>query len=99
MDERRVWMEAHGVVDIGPRNILHMPGNLVVDAIRRGEGVGITGRTWFEDDIASGRVVALFEEEQEAGLGYWMVSRPGPHRPPLKAFMRWVREEATSGPS
>ena len=99
MDERRVWLEAHGVEDSGSRNILHMPGNLVVDAIRRGEGVGITGRAWFEEDIAAGRVVELFDEEQDECLGYWMVSRPGPHRPPLKEFMRWVRAQATEAPS
>lgn len=96
MDERGVWLKAHGVEDSGPRNVMHLPGNLMVDAIRRGEGIGITGRAWLEDEIASGCIVALFEEEGEAGLGYWMVTRPPPHRPPLKAFMRWVR--AQGGP-
>ncbi len=93
MDERGVWLKAHGVEEEGPRNVLHMPGNLVVDAIRRGEGVGNVGRTWLEHDVAEGRVVTLFDDETTSDLGYWMATRPGPHRKPLKAFLSWVRAE------
>ena len=93
MDERGVWLKAHGVEEEGPRNILHMPGDLVVDAIRRGEGVGNVGRTWFEKNIAEGHVVTLFDDHTTSHLGYWMALRPGPHRAPLKAFIRWVRDE------
>ena len=95
MDERGVWLRAHGIEETGPRNVLHMPGNLVIDAIRRGEGVGNTGRTWFEKDVAEGTVVTLFDDGTTSDLGYWMVYREGVHRPPLKAFMRWVRGEAS----
>jgi len=66
MDERRVWLKAHGVDESGPRNVLHMPGNLVIDAIRRGEGVGNVGRTWFEEDVAKGTVVTLFDNDASA---------------------------------
>lgn len=96
MDERGVWLKAHGIEDSGSRNILHLPGNLVIDAIRRGDGVGNTGRTWFEKDIAEGRVVTLFDDDTTSHLGYWMAYRPSPHRPPLKAFLRWVRAELKS---
>jgi len=88
MDERGVWLKTHGVEESGSRNILHMPGNLVVDAIRRGEGVGNVGRTWFEKDVAEGRIVTLFDDDMRAHLGY-----AGVHRPPLKAFLSWVRQE------
>jgi LysR family glycine cleavage system transcriptional activator len=94
MDERRVWLKAHGVDESGPRNVLHMPGNLVIDAIRRGEGVGNVGRTWFDEDVSKGTVVTLFDNDASADLGYWIVTRPAPHRPPLKAFLRWVKAEA-----
>ena len=93
MDERGVWLRAHGVEEVGTRNVLHMPGNLVVDAIRRGEGVGNTGRTWFEKDVAEGTIVALFDDDCTSNLGYWMAHRLGPHRAPLKAFLKWVRKE------
>ncbi len=94
MDERRVWLKAHGVEEEpGARNILHLPGHLILDAIRRGEGVGNTGRTWFTDDIARGEVVALFDDGEATDIGYWIVTRPPPHREPLKAFLKWVRAE------
>ena len=38
------------------------------------------------DDLASGRLVALFEEEADPDLGYYMVYRPAPHRQPLAAL-------------
>ena len=97
MDERGVWLRAHGVEDTAPRNVLHMPGNLVVDAIRRGQGVGNVGRTWFEDDVANGSIVTLFDDDTTSDLGYWMVVRPGIYRPPLESFMRWVRAEIAGG--
>jgi LysR family glycine cleavage system transcriptional activator len=105
MDERAVWLKAHGVDEAegAGRNILHLPGNLILDAIRRGEGVGNTGRTWFTEDIAAGRVVALFDEDDATDIGYWIVTRPPPHREPLKAFLKWVRAEicdaSNAGPS
>jgi len=95
MDERGVWLAAHGVEDIGQRNVMHVPGYLVLDAVRRGEGIGIVGHTWLEEDIAAGRIVSLFSEETGPDIGYWMTYRPGPHRAPLKAFLRWVRREAS----
>jgi len=85
MNERAVWLKAHEVEECGPKNVLHVPGNLVVDAIRRGEGIGNVGRTWLEQDVAEGKVVSLFDDHATAQLGYWMAYRPGVHRPPLKA--------------
>jgi len=95
MDDRAVWLKAHGVEEEEgvARNILHLPGNLILDAVRRGEGVGNTGRTWFAEDVAEGRVVALFDDDDATDIGYWIVTRPPPHREPLKAFLKWVRAE------
>ena len=93
IDEWRVWLEAHGVAYPENPNVAHMQGNLVLDSIRRGQGVGITGREWVKDDIAEGRLIALFEEEQESDVGYYLAYRPGPQRLPLKKFLRWVRAQ------
>lgn len=93
-DELRVWMASNGVEDVKIRNIAHMPGNLMIDAIRRGEGIGITGRAWLADDINAGRIVTLFDREQSPDLGYYIAYRPGVPRPALKAFLRWIKSEA-----
>ena len=75
-DELRVWMAAQGVEDACPRTVDHMPGHLMLDAIRRGQGIGITGRAWIAEDIAAGRIVTLFDREQSSDLGYWLCHPP-----------------------
>ena len=46
-----------------------------------------------ERELASGRLKVLFEESRP-GLGYYIVTRPGVMRPPLKAFVAWLRRHA-----
>lgn len=88
------WMRDHGVV--GPREdtLTHLPGHLVLEALRNGEGVSISTRVNVERDIESGRLAVLFEED-DPGLGYHVVTRPGVMRPPLKAFVAWLRRHAS----
>lgn len=94
-DEWRVWLKAHGVVVKEKKDILHLPGALALDAIRRGDGVGMTARIFVEDDLDQGRLVALFDEPNEAvPTAYHLVSRPGRLRPQVAQVAAWLREEA-----
>jgi len=95
-DELRVWMADQGVADAVPRNVARMPGNLMLDAIRRGEAIGITGRAWLAVDIERGALTTLFDREQSPDLGYWIAALPGPRRAPAKAFVRWIKREAAA---
>lgn len=95
-DEWRTWFEAHGVPDPQHKNIINMPGNLAVDGIRQGLGVGMTARTWIQADVDAGRLVTLFDEEMPSELGYYVVTRPGPHRPALKSFLKWAIDAAST---
>jgi LysR family glycine cleavage system transcriptional activator len=92
------WLRSRGVLTRKRGNITHMPGHLVTEALRRGEGVTATARILIEPDLAEGRLVALFEEDRP-GTGYWLVTRPGPMRPPLKAFVTWLRRETRRDPA
>ncbi len=96
-DELRVWMADQGVEDAAPHNVVRAPGNLMLDAIRRGEAIGITGRAWLSHDIAEGALVTLFDREQSPDLGYWIVTAPGLLRPAAKTFIRWLKSEAAKG--
>ena len=90
------WLEEHGVTTSRPTSITHLPGNLVLESLRAGEGVTAMARAFVEADIAEGRLVVLFEDPKTGG-GYHIVTRPGVMRPPLKAFVRWLRREAARG--
>lgn len=90
-NELTIWMERQGVVPTGKLNITHLPGYMVLEGVRRGEGISATAKMFLEADIATGNLKVLFEEGVYPGTGYHLVTRPGLKRPPLKAFMSWLR--------
>lgn len=94
-NEASDWLAAHGVTARG--SVTQMPGSFALDAVRQGQGVMATARPWVESDLRSGRLQLLFAEPEEEGLGYHVVTRPGPHRPPLRAFLRWLSRQGDAG--
>jgi len=89
------WLERKGVAR-QTGGTLRVPGNLLVDGARDGQGIAVTVRRFVERDIEAGRLRVL-HEERGGGTGYHIVTRPGVLRPPLKAFVTWLRRER-SGP-
>jgi len=86
------WMERHGITARRPAMVTHMPGNLILEAVRRGDGVTFTARCFVEEDIKSGRLVVL-SSERDAG-GYYVVTHGGPLRPRAQTFLKWLRQQA-----
>lgn len=92
-DEIGTWLQRSGVPSPRPEGVTHLPGHLALEAVRAGAGVCATVRVFVEDDVAAGRLRILFEEQRES-WGYHIVTRPGVRRPPLKAFVGWLRRHA-----
>ena len=92
-NEMSAWLLEHGIVAERKANVIHLPGHLVLEAVRNGEGVSLSTRVNVERDLAAGRVVVLHEEDAP-GRGYHIVTRPGVQRPPLKAFIAWLHRQA-----
>lgn len=93
--EMSAWLGEHGVVADRRPTVIHLPGHLVLEAVRNGDGVTLAARVNVERDLAAGRLVVLFEEA-EPGLGYHIVTRPGVQRPALRTFLGWLRRQAPS---
>jgi LysR family transcriptional regulator, glycine cleavage system transcriptional activator len=91
------WMRDHGIVALRGDSLTHLPGHLVLEAVRNGDGVSLSTRVNVERDIEAGRLSVLFEEDHP-GLGYHIVTRPGVMRPPLRAFVAWLRRHARPAP-
>ncbi|WP_299876443.1 LysR family transcriptional regulator [uncultured Sulfitobacter sp.] len=87
------WLEQQGVHREAGFGMTQLPGNLLLEGARSGQGIAVTVRCFVEDDIAAGRlrVVAL---EDAPGAGYYLVTKPGVMRPALKSFVQWLRREA-----
>ncbi|SEP10648.1 LysR family transcriptional regulator, glycine cleavage system transcriptional activator [Salinihabitans flavidus] len=69
-----------------------VPGNLMLDGARGGQGIAMTARRFVAPDIAAGRLRLLFEID--LGKGYYLVMRPGVPRPALRQFCAWLSEQA-----
>ncbi len=65
-DELKIWMERRGVTVPNKKNITHLPGYMIMSALRDGQGVACTARVFVEEDIRAGRLVVRFEEEEGA---------------------------------
>ena len=89
--ESTSWLEKHGVTE-RTAGMLRVPGNLLVDGARDGQGIAVTVRKFIERDIDAGRLRVL-HEEQSVGSGYHIVTRQGVQRAPLKAFVTWLKQE------
>ena len=70
-----------------------MPGNLLLDGLRAGQGVVATTRTFIAAEVERGEIVVLFEDDSR-GFGYFLLHRPEPLRPSAKAFARWLLRQA-----
>lgn len=91
--EQRVWGQAIGV-DFDTVGAREMANNgMVVSAVRAGLGLSIQSRALVAPDLASGQLVALHEGDPE-GLGYYLVTRPGPLSPGARLFRSWLRKAA-----
>jgi len=83
------WMTGQGLDVAEHENVTRMPGNLLLDGLRRGEGIVATVPRFIEHDIKAGRVRVLFTDREDAG--YYLLTRPGVQRPPLRTFIRWLK--------
>ena len=78
------WLRKNGVLFDRLRSI-EMPGNLMLDGARRGQGIIIASYSNLEDDFKSGQLRELFRDRGETG--YFIVTRPGVLRPSVKSFV------------
>ena len=95
-NEASAWLETHGAAPEGAHRRIQLPGNLMLESARQGQGVLITVRLFVEPDLAAGRLVELFEMRADAA--YHIVTRPDPLRPAARAFTAWLRREARAAP-
>ena len=91
-NEAAEWFTFHGVALDGPLMVNHMPGNLIMDAVRRGDGLTYTARAFFRDDLESGRVVELFSEP---AFGIYSIETSATiDRPAVSTFLKWLLTKA-----
>ncbi|SHL34020.1 LysR family transcriptional regulator, glycine cleavage system transcriptional activator [Roseovarius litoreus] len=88
------WLSRKGLASFRIGGMTQVPGNLLLEGVRQGQGVSLTVRQWVEDDVAAGRLKLLFEEPEDTA--YYIVTRPGAPRSKAKAFIGWLRKQAAA---
>lgn len=86
------WFARQGVEMHPPPQISHMPGNLILDAVKRGDGITYTVREWVEEDIEKGDLIELFRE-RSAGQ-FYIHTLDLPQRASVRTFIRWLRRQS-----
>jgi LysR family glycine cleavage system transcriptional activator len=91
--EERSWLRRIGL-DPDRLEATTMPTEeLALVAARSGYGLYVELLALLGDDLTSGRLRAV-HAATDPRFGFWMVRRPGPVRPALRHFQRWLRAEA-----
>ncbi|UWR02427.1 LysR family transcriptional regulator [Ruegeria conchae] len=90
--EATSWLAEHGVGPERGAGRTQLPGNLVLEGLRAGQGVTVTVRHFVEQDIKAGRIVELYAEPD--ARGYHIVTANSALRPAVRTFAGWLRRQA-----
>jgi len=93
--EASEYLAIHGAVLDRARGLTSLPGNMMIEAARAGQGVAVTAGAFAEADVMAGRLRLLFEDRRKKG--YHIVTREGVMRPAARLFYRWLRAQAAIG--
>ncbi len=85
------WLRSHGIEPRMVKGRIQLPGNMMLDGARDGQGVIITVQHFVQSDIDAGRLRILFQAR--AGGDYHILTRPGVLRAPVKTFVAWLRRQ------
>jgi LysR family transcriptional regulator, glycine cleavage system transcriptional activator len=83
------WLRSRGVADAIRGASIKLPGNLLMQAVRDGQGVAVGVKDFVSEDLQSGRLVELFTSNE--ARGYHIVTRPGVQRVQARLFISWLR--------
>ena len=88
--EALTWLRSFGLHPDG-MNISYIPTEeLALSAARQGYGLHVEAAALVEQDIERG-ALQIVGSVKDDGLAYYMVSRPGPKRPELATFIKWLK--------
>lgn len=91
--EQTLWLRRFGIDPDGLTGLRVPTEELALEAARQGFGLHLELPALIEDDLARGRLIKVYQGDAE-GLGYFLVTRPGPVKPALRLFARWLRSVA-----
>lgn len=94
----RMWLMAAGEPEIDPsRGVSYQHSNLVIQAAEQGDGIALARSVLVSAALEAGRLVKPFDLSLPINFAYYIVCPTGNEdRPKIKAFRKWLAEEAQS---
>lgn len=89
--EIKGWYHRHGSYEALPQRISEMPGNLILEALKRGEAVSYVVCDWIEAELSRGSLHELWPEREH---GTYYTLRPTPVAPATATFLNWLTQDA-----
>ena len=95
-DDWPLWLRLVGAPDLKPANQIEFSFSLLMyQAAIEGLGVGIAQPEFVQEDLASGRLVAPFEQVVSTGRKHFLVCpAKSRHDPAVARFFSWVQSGA-----
>lgn len=91
------WLTAAGLPSGSLRGPVFSDSNLVMEAVRLGQGVALTRRSLVHLGIRSGELVQLSDIVVPEPNPYWLIWPPRSHGlAKVKAFARWLTDEVAA---
>ena len=88
--EALTWLRSFGLRP-DAMNISYIPTEeLALSAARQGYGLHVEAAALVEQDVESGALQVVGSIKDDS-LAYYLVSRPGPKRPELQTFIKWLK--------
>lgn len=91
--EAMAWLKERGLKPDALQITLMPNEELALAAARQGLGLHVEAAALVEQDVEEGNLVILGQISDET-LAYYMVTKPGPKRPELRTFMKWLKSAA-----
>ena len=89
VSEIKSWYRRQGAPQDAPRFISEMPGNLIIEALKRGEAVSYVVCDWVQDELDSGLLQELWSEREKGA--YYILTRET-HTPAASVFLEWLQQ-------
>jgi len=86
------WFERRGIEVETLLMVTQMPGNLIMQSDRRGDGITYTSRAFFRNEIDAGQIKVLYSEPV-FGV-YCLETNPSTSRPAVRKFINWIMSNA-----
>jgi DNA-binding transcriptional LysR family regulator len=86
------WFSRQRIVPTKPLMVSQMPGNLIMQAVRRGDGLTYTVGAFFDQELRSGSMVKLFSEAQFGA--FYLETAARISRRPVEIVVEWLLSEA-----